>query len=112
MSALECARSDGHNDHMKRAPLKLPPDTVGVAEAKRDLIALINRVLATRKPVTISRRGRPVVQLTPADEPEYWKWTSENAIPYDDPFWKGDRRPSLLRSDSWFRRKPGRGARR
>ena len=109
MCALEWNRSDGHNDHMKRAPLKLPPNTVGIAQAKRDLIALINRVLETGKPITVARRGKPVVQLVAAEKPEYWNWTAENAIPYDDPFWEGEKRKSSWRSSSWLTGKSRRG---
>jgi prevent-host-death family protein len=86
---------------MKRVPLKLPPDTVGVAVAKRDLIALINRVLATGKPVTISRRGNPVVQIVAAEKPRFWKWSPENTIPDDDPFWKGEERTRAWRKQKW-----------
>lgn len=86
MSALELILSDGHNDHMKRAPLKLPPDTVGVADAKRDLIALIDRVLASGKPVTIARRGRPVVQLVPCGETIGPKWDVRYTFPDNHPF--------------------------
>jgi prevent-host-death family protein len=103
MCALEWNRSDGHNDHMKRKPIKLPPATVGVAAAKRDLTKLIDEVVATGKSVTIARRGKPVVRLVVVDENRYWKWTPENAIPYDDPFWEGEKRTSAWRSQSWFR---------
>ena len=109
MCALEWNRSDGHNDYMKRAPLKLPPDTVGVASAKRDLIALIDRVLASGKPVTIARRGKAVVRLVALEKPKYWRWTPENALPENDPFWDGAKYTREWRRDTRFR---GGGARR
>lgn len=103
MCALEWARSDGHNDHMKRAPLKLPPGTVGIAQAKRDLIALIDRVLASGSPVTIARRGKPVVRLVAVEAPRYWKWSPENTIPENDPFWEGEKFTRSWRQDLRFR---------
>ncbi len=87
MFALESVLSDGHNDHMKRAPLKLPPDTVGVADAKRNLIALINRVLRTGKPITIARRGKPLVRLLPCEKEIGPRWDPRFTFPDDDPFW-------------------------
>jgi prevent-host-death family protein len=87
MSALEWARSDGHNDHMKRAPLKLPPDTVGVADAKRDLTKLIDRVLLTGKPVTIARRGKAVVRLVVAPVGKGLNQVPGPGLPDDSPFW-------------------------
>lgn len=102
MCGLEAVRSDGHNDHMKRRPLKLPPNTVGVAEAKRDLIALIRRVNRSRRPVTISSRGTPVAQIVPAPKLLGLQWRKENTIPEDSPFWDAMRRISEWRkSASW-----------
>ncbi len=103
MCALEWNGSDGHNDHMKRAPLKLPPDTVGVAAAKRDLIALIDRILESGNPITIARRGKPVVRLVGIEEPHYWRWTPVAALPDDDPFWSGENLTRNWRRDPRFR---------
>ncbi|MCC6738479.1 MAG: type II toxin-antitoxin system Phd/YefM family antitoxin [Planctomycetia bacterium] len=73
---------------MKRDPVKLPPDTVGVADAKRDLIALIGRVLASGRPITIARRGKPVARLVPCDEVIGPKWNARFTFPDDDPFFR------------------------
>jgi len=89
---------------MKRAPLKLPPDTVGVADAKRDLTKLIEAVFSSGKPITIARRGKPVVRIVPVEENRYWKWTPDNAIPYDDPFWEGEKHTAAWRRKPWFRK--------
>lgn len=88
---------------MKRAPLKLPPGTVGIAQAKRDLIALINQVLSTKKPVTIARRGKPVVRLEPVPPTRRWIWSPEHAIPEGDPFWEGEKRTAAWRNEPWTR---------
>ncbi|MCE9581285.1 MAG: type II toxin-antitoxin system Phd/YefM family antitoxin [Planctomycetes bacterium] len=82
---------------MKRAPLKLPPDTVGVAEAKRDLTALIDRVLRTGKPLTIARRGRPVVRILPAEQIIGPRWRKECTFADNDPFWAAMKDVELLR---------------
>lgn len=95
MCALEIVRSDGHNDHMKRKPLKLPPKTVGIAEAKRDLTSLIQKVLDSGKPVTIARRGKPVVELSPIRRKPALQWRPDFVIPADDPFWKAARESDL-----------------
>lgn len=92
MCGLESVRSDGHNDHMKRKPLKLPPNTVGVAAAKRDLTALIDQVLKSGKPVTIARRGSAVVQLVPIAENLGIRWRKEFTIPESSGFWAEMRR--------------------
>lgn len=97
MCALEWNGSDGHNDHMKRAPLKLPPDTVGVAAAKRDLIALIDRILRTGRPVTIARRGKAVARLLPVEETIGPRWRKECTFAEDDPFWAAMKDVELLR---------------
>ena len=86
MCALDFVLSDGHNDHMKRAPLKLPPDTVGVADAKRDLIALIDRILRDGKPVTIARRGKAVARLVPVEEKIGSEWRKHLIFEENDPF--------------------------
>ena len=88
MFALEFVLSDGHNDHMKRAPLKLPPDTVGVADAKRDLTSLIDRVLASGKSITIARRGKAVVRIVPIAEKIGTEWHKGMNFRDGDPFFE------------------------
>lgn len=89
MCALEWARSDGHNDHMKRKPLRLPPNTVGVAEAKRDLARLIDAVLRSGTPILIARRGRPVARLEKLPRDPGLRPIPGCSIPESSPFWKG-----------------------
>jgi antitoxin (DNA-binding transcriptional repressor) of toxin-antitoxin stability system len=71
---------------MKRAPLKLPPDTVGVADAKRDLIALIDRILHSGKPINIARRGKAVARLVPIEETIGSEWRKHLIFKDNDPF--------------------------
>lgn len=97
MCGLELVRSDGHNDHMKRKPLVLPANTVGVADAKRDLTSLIDRVVKSGKPVIISRRGKPVVRIEPLSPGLGLRWRKSETIPEDDPFWKGARMTEIWR---------------
>ncbi|MBI2923036.1 MAG: type II toxin-antitoxin system Phd/YefM family antitoxin [Planctomycetes bacterium] len=102
MLGLEAVHSDGHNDHMKRKPMKLPQNTVGVADAKRDLIALIRQVNRSQRPITISRHGTPVAQIVPAPKRLGPRWRKEFTIPDDSPFWDAMRRISEWRkSASW-----------
>lgn len=89
---------------MKRSPLKLSPGTVGIAEAKRDLTKLIDRVEKTGTPLTIARRGKPIVQLVPAPKPRFWQWRPELAFPDDDPFWEGEKITSAWRKKARIRR--------
>ena len=44
--------------------------TVGSYEAKTHLPRLLDEVAATREPVTITKNGRPVARLVPADDME------------------------------------------
>ena len=53
---------------MARATSKRNEDTdpgISVAEAKAHLSSVITKVERRRRPVTILRRGRPVVQIVP-----------------------------------------------
>jgi prevent-host-death family protein len=45
--------------------------TIGAAEAKTQLLRLLEEVERTREPVTITKRGKPLAQLVPmkASEP-------------------------------------------
>ena len=45
-------------------------ESVNASEFKARCLALLDRVYATRKPITILKRGRPVAQLTPPLRPE------------------------------------------
>jgi prevent-host-death family protein len=45
------------------------PASVNVAEAKRQLSDLLGRVAYGRETVVITRRGRPMARLVPAEEP-------------------------------------------
>lgn len=103
MCALEWNGSDGHNDHMKRAPLKLPPDTVGVAAAKRDLTRLIDMVLRSGKSFVISRRGKPVVRIVPCEDRIGPVWDAKYTIPDSSPFW------AAMKEVQARRKAPGRG---
>ena len=40
--------------------------TINASELKARCLALLDEVAATREPITILKRGRPVAQLTPA----------------------------------------------
>ena len=43
--------------------------TVAASAAKTHLLELLDQVNTRRKPVTITKRGRPVARLVPIDEP-------------------------------------------
>jgi len=103
---------------MKRTPLKLPPDTVGVADARRNLIDLINRVLASGKPVTISRRGKAVARIAPLVEKTGLEWRKHLRFAEDDPFYDAmeeilcDRKLRPIRGSRGLTRPRARRARR
>lgn len=53
---------------MARLPIKRDEDSssaISVAEAKAHLSSVIAKVERRRRPVTILRRGRPIVQIIP-----------------------------------------------
>ncbi len=44
--------------------------SVSIADAKATFSSLVNRVETKRLPITILRRGVPVAQITPVDQPK------------------------------------------
>jgi prevent-host-death family protein len=47
-----------------------PAKSVSIADAKATLSSLVTRVQTKRLPITILRRGVPVAQITPIDQPK------------------------------------------
>ena len=43
---------------------------MGVSEFKARCLAVMDEVKATREPVLVTKKGRPVAKLVPADEPD------------------------------------------
>lgn len=50
-----------------RSADRLPEQPVAAAKAKAEFLGLIERVSAERRPVTITKRGKPLVQIVPID---------------------------------------------
>ncbi|MHB2016306.1 MAG: type II toxin-antitoxin system Phd/YefM family antitoxin [Candidatus Xenobia bacterium] len=53
--------------------------SVGLFEAKTRLSELCEQVAQTRQPVTVTRRGRPLVRILPAEEPTASIWERREA---------------------------------
>jgi prevent-host-death family protein len=43
-------------------------DTVAAGEFKAKCLRIMDRVSSTRKPVVVTRKGKPLVKLVPADD--------------------------------------------
>ncbi|HEV2579203.1 MAG TPA: type II toxin-antitoxin system prevent-host-death family antitoxin [Acidobacteriaceae bacterium] len=50
-----------------RAANRLDEQPVAAAKAKAEFLGLIERVSTERRPVTITKRGKPLVQIVPID---------------------------------------------
>lgn len=50
-----------------RSANRLPEQPVAAAKAKAEFLGLIERVSTERRPVTITKRGKPLVQIVPID---------------------------------------------
>ena len=46
-------------------------DFIGAGEFKTHCLKLIDRVNQTRKPITITKHGKPMAKLTPIEEEKY-----------------------------------------
>jgi prevent-host-death family protein len=51
-----------------RSTASLPYEPVAAAKAKAEFLGLIERVSTERRPVTITKRGKPLVQIVPIDD--------------------------------------------
>ena len=101
---------------------------MGAAEFKAHCLQVMEKVRLTRRPVTITKRGVPVVKLVPADPPKKLtlgalagKLTSGGDIvssPLSDQEWKGIEQEQNAQSDRWLkepvleRKRAARGRRR
>lgn len=47
--------------------------TMGAGEFKAKCLQVMDQVYSTRTPVVITKRGKPIAKLVPADPPEKWK---------------------------------------
>ncbi|MBV9028221.1 MAG: type II toxin-antitoxin system Phd/YefM family antitoxin [Candidatus Eremiobacteraeota bacterium] len=61
--------------------------TIGAAEFKARCLELMNEVARTRKPLTITKRGRPVVRMVPAtlEKPKLFGALKGAVVEYTDP---------------------------
>jgi prevent-host-death family protein len=55
-----------------RTPGRAPASTIGAGAFKNRCLALLDKVARTRRPITITKHGKPVATLIPAapEEPE------------------------------------------
>ncbi|HXH40095.1 MAG TPA: type II toxin-antitoxin system Phd/YefM family antitoxin [Thermoanaerobaculia bacterium] len=55
-----------NNDHEQM--VRVPEETINVAEAKKQLSTLLGRVAFGKETILIMRRGRPMARLIPPDD--------------------------------------------
>ena len=61
-------------------------ETVNVAEAKKHFSALLGRVAFGKKHILITKRGKPMARLVPAEEPNMHLSQAKGWLEGDDPF--------------------------
>jgi len=61
-------------------------ETVNVAEAKKHFSELLGRVAFGKKHILITKRGKPMARLVPADEPDTHLSKAKGWLESDDPF--------------------------
>lgn len=60
--------------------------TVSVADAKKNLSALLGKVAYGKKQIIITKRGKPMARLVPAEAPERHLGDTEGWLDDHDPF--------------------------
>lgn len=60
--------------------------TVSVADAKKNLSELLGKVAYGKEQIVITKRGRPMARLIPAEEPEKHLAEVEGWLDENDPF--------------------------
>jgi prevent-host-death family protein len=61
-------------------------ETVNVAEAKKHFSELLGRVAFGKKHILITKRGKPMARLIPADNPDTHLGNAKGWLKDDDPF--------------------------
>ena len=60
--------------------------TINVAEAKKHFSELLGQVAFGKKHILITKRGKPMARLVPADEPDRHLSRAKGWLEGDDPF--------------------------
>ncbi len=61
-------------------------ETINVAEAKKHFSELLGRVAYRKKPILITKRGKPMARLVPAEEVTVHLVDAHGWLDDDDPF--------------------------
>ena len=63
-------------------------DTINVAEAKKHFSELLGQVAYGKKHILITKRGKPMARLVPADEVDNHLSNAKGWLEDDDPFFE------------------------
>ena len=63
-------------------------ETVNIAEAKKHFSELLGRVAYGKKHILITKRGKPMARLVPADEIDMYLSNAKGWLEEDDPFFQ------------------------
>jgi prevent-host-death family protein len=66
----------------------MPEDTINVAEAKKHFSELLGQVAYGKKHILITKRGKPMARLVPADEVDNHLSNARGWLEDDDPFFE------------------------
>ncbi len=61
-------------------------ETINIAEAKKHFSELLGQVAYGKKHILITKRGKPMARLVPADEIDLHLGTAKGWLEEDDPF--------------------------
>ena len=64
----------------------MPEETINVAEAKKHFSEILGRVAFGKKHILITKRGKPMARLVPADETHMHLSDATGWLADDDPF--------------------------
>jgi len=64
----------------------MPEESINVAEAKKHFSELLGQVAYGKKQILITKRGKPMARLVPADEPNMHLGKAKGWLDGDDPF--------------------------
>ena len=64
----------------------MPDETINVAEAKKHFSEILGRVAFGKKHILITKRGKPMARLVPADEAHTHLSDAKGWLADDDPF--------------------------
>jgi prevent-host-death family protein len=66
----------------------MPEETINVAEAKKHFSELLGQVAYGKKHILITKRGKPMARLVPADEADNHLSNARGWLEDDDPFFE------------------------